>query len=69
MTDLNLIPLTEYAARIGKAPRSVRQKCQAGKVPGAVKIGRDWLIPAGTPYPDARVKSGRYRDWRRKKDE
>ena len=61
----NLITLVEYAARIGKAPRSVRQKCQAGNLPGAVKIGRDWLIPADAPYPDQRIKSGQYVGWRK----
>lgn len=56
----NLIPLNEYAAQIGKAPVSVRQKCQRGNVPGAIKVGRDWLIPADAEYPDKRVSSGRY---------
>jgi len=65
MTDTNLITLTEYAARVGKAPRSVRQKCQAGNLPGAVKVGRDWLIPADAPYEDGRIKSGLYTGWRK----
>ena len=34
----NLIPLNEYAAQIGKAPVSVRQKCQRGNVPGAAPV-------------------------------
>lgn len=63
----SLIPITDYAAKIGKSPRSVRQKCQLGTLPGAIKIGRDWLIPADAPYPDARIKSGRYIDWRKTK--
>lgn len=63
----NLIPLSEYAARIGKAPRSVRQKCQLGTLPGAVKIGRDWLIPADAAYQDNRIKSGEYKNWRKSK--
>lgn len=61
----NLIPIAEYAAQIGKAPRSVRQKCQLGTMPGAVKIGRDWLIPADTPYTDNRIKTGQYISWRK----
>lgn len=61
----NLIPISEYASRIGKAPRSVRQKCQLGTLPGAVKIGRDWLIPADAPYTDNRITSGRYKEWRK----
>ena len=66
MTPDNLITIAEYAARIGKAPRSVRQKCQLGKLPGAVKLGRDWLIPADAPYTDNRITSGKYKNWRKK---
>ena len=62
----NMITIAEYAARIGKAPRSVRQKCQRGTLPGAVKIGRDWLVPENAPYPDERIKTGQYKDWRKK---
>lgn len=65
----NLIPIAEYAARIGKAPTTVRQKCQLGTLPGAVKIGRDWLIPADAPYIDTRIKSGEYKNWRNKSKE
>lgn len=60
MENDSLITIAQYAARIGKAPRSVRQKCQLGTLPGAVKIGRDWLIPANAPYDDMRVTSGKY---------
>lgn len=60
-----LIPISEYAARIGKAPRSVQQKCKLGHLPGAVKIGRDWLIPVDAPYTDNRIKSGKYKEWRK----
>lgn len=63
MTDM--VTIAEYAALIGKAPRSVRQKCQLGHMPGAVKIGRDWLIPRDAPYDDRRVRSGRYKGSRK----
>jgi hypothetical protein len=62
-----MLTIAEYAARIGKASRSVRQKCQLGTLPGAVKIGRDWLIPSEAPYQDRRVKTGEYKDWRKKR--
>ncbi len=62
----NLIPIAQYAARIGRDPATVRQKIQRGALPGAIKIGRDWFIPADAPYPDHRVKSGEYIDWRKK---
>lgn len=61
----NLVPIAEYAARNGKALITVRQKCQRGTLP-AVKLGRDWFIPADTPYTDNRVKTGEYKDWRKK---
>lgn len=64
----NYISVPEYAARIGRTPYAVRHKCQRGTLPGAVKIGRDWLIPADAPYPDNREKSGKYKNWRNKKD-
>ena len=61
----NLIPIVQYASRIGKAPCSVRQKCQRGTLPGAVKIGRDWLIPEDAPYTDNRIKTCQYISWRK----
>ena len=34
---------------------------------GAVKFGRDWAIPVDAIKPeDKRVKSGEYRDWRKR---
>lgn len=62
-----MLTIQEYAARVGKAERTVRQKCQLGHLPGAVKIGRDWMIPEGTPYTDGRIKSGKYRDFRKQR--
>lgn len=68
MSMENLVPLSQYAARIGKAEITVRQKCQRGTLPGAVKLGRDWFIPADTPYTDSRIKSGEYKNWRKKEE-
>ena len=66
--DGKLLPLNEYAARIGKAPSTVRQKCALGHLPGAVKMGRDWLIPESAPYTDNRVKSGAYINSKQQKE-
>lgn len=42
--------------------RAVSGLCKEGKIPGAVKVGRDWQIPADAEKPvDKRVKSGAYR--------
>ena len=66
--EIDLIPLTGYAALIGREPVSVRQKCARGNVPGAVKLGRNWFVPKNAPYPDERVKTGKFRNWRNKPD-
>ena len=62
----NMIPIAEYAAKIGKATITVADKCRRGNLPGAVKIGRDWFVPADAEYPDLRIKSGNYIGTRRK---
>ena len=56
----DMIPIAEYAARIGKATITVADKCRRGSLPGARKIGRDWFVPKDAKYPDYRVKSGNY---------
>ena len=62
-------PLTvpESAAKVGREPSAIRRKILRGTLPGAIKIGRDWLIPADTPYEDQRIRSGKYTAWRKKK--
>lgn len=56
----NLIPIAEYAKKIGKATITVADKCRRGSLPGARKVGRDWFVPADAEYPDQRIKSGRF---------
>ncbi len=63
----NMIPIAEYARRIGKAPITVADKCRRGSLPGALKVGRDWFVPADAEYPDYRIKDGTYIGKRRKK--
>lgn len=38
--------VTEAADRLGyKAPNTVRRLCIANRIPGAIKVGKMWLIP------------------------
>lgn len=53
---MSMISINDYAAKVGRSPVSVRQKAARGAIPGAVKIGRDWLIPEDAPYIDLRIK-------------
>lgn len=61
-----LIPLKEYARRLGKNPDNARHLCQRGSLQTACKIGRDWLVDENEPWPDRRIKSGAYIGFRRK---
>lgn len=49
--DINLshIPASQAALEVGESPTTkganISARARAGKIPGAVKMGRDWLIP------------------------
>ena len=64
-----LLPLKDYAAKVGRDPATIRQKIKRGTFPYAIKFGDQWLIPAEAPYTDERVTTGEYKDWRKPKDE
>ena len=56
----NLIPIAEYAEKIGLTANAIRRKCIRGAFPGAIKLGRDWFVPKDAEYTDNRIKSGKY---------
>lgn len=64
--EFDLIPIAQYAEAHGLTANAIRRRCIRGTLPGAVKMGRDWFIPADAPYPDMRIKSGEYVDARKK---
>ena len=68
----NYITASEYARKTGMTHSAVKQRCQYGSVPGAIKVGtyphQIWLIPADTVLTDRRVKSGKYVGWRKPKE-
>ena len=61
-----LISLAEYAALHGKAKISARKLAQRGRFETAQKIGRNWVIDDSEPWPDSRLKTGKYKDFRKK---
>lgn len=63
-----LISLSEYAEAHGRDPATARQMAGRGGFKTARKIGRNWVIDDAEPWPDRRLKSGKYVDWRKPKD-
>ncbi len=60
------VTIGETAVRWGISVRRVQKMCMDGRIIGAEKFGRTWAIPADIEKPqDGRVKSGKYRNWRK----
>lgn len=55
------ISLTEYAKANGRNPATARQMALRGGFETARKIGRNWVIENTEPWPDRRIKTGKYR--------
>lgn len=51
-----LISLAEYAKAHGRDPATARQMALRGGFQSARKIGRNWVIEGGEPWPDHRKK-------------
>lgn len=61
-----LITLKEYAINKGKDLRTLQRKAQTGGFNTAKKMGNIWVIEEDEPFIDRRVKSGKYKDFRKK---
>ena len=58
--ELDWITPQQAAEKWGITDRRVQALCVNGQVDGAVRLGRGWLIPKGTPKPpDGRSRNGR----------
>ena len=64
-----IISIAEYAALHGKAAISVQQKARRGGFKTAHKIGHNWVIDSEEPLIDNRVKSGKYKNWRKRQSD
>lgn len=62
--------IKEMAAKWDLTERRVQKMCEDGILPGVTKFGNVWAIPDTTERPkDGRIKSGKYRNWRKKKED
>ena len=49
----------------GISPRQISKLCAAGRIEGAIKIGKTWNIPIEAKRPiDGRMTTKEYCDWR-----
>jgi len=49
----------------GISQRQISKLCAAGKIEGAIKVGKTWRIPIGANRPkDGRMTTMEYCDWR-----
>ena len=57
---MEYLTIDDVAAAWGVSKRRLQTLCAEGKVAGAARFGRAWMIPAGTKKPvDGRTKAGR----------
>jgi hypothetical protein len=64
-TDLmnadDFMTVSQAAEKWGTSIRWVQVLCLEGRVAGAFRIGKAWIIPKDTEKPaDARIRSGKY---------
>lgn len=65
ITISQYISITEFAEKFNMHRENVFKLIKSGRLP-AVRIGKQWAIPADAEKPeDLRVTSGKYRNWRK----
>ena len=68
MAENNYLSIAEWSTKYGKSRTVTLRQIHDGRIP-AIKIGSQWAIPADVePPPDKRIKSGKYKNWRKPKD-
>ena len=66
---MDILTIKEASLMWGISVRRITVLCNEGRIVGAKKIAGAWLLPKDAKKPaDARIKSGKYIDWRNKTD-
>ncbi len=67
--EMDILTIKEASLMWGISARRIAVLCNEGRIAGANKIAGAWLLPKDAKKPtDARIKSGKYTDWRNKAD-
>ena len=54
---MNYISVSESAKKWNISERSVRNYCAEGRVPGAVLVGKTWMVPESAEKPNRKTRS------------
>ncbi len=66
---MDILTIKEASLLWGISVRRITVLCNEGRIDGAKKIAGSWLLPKDAQKPkDARIKSGKYKDWRNKSE-
>ena len=66
---MDTLTIKEASLMWGISVRRITVLCNEGRIAGAKKIAGAWFLPKDAEKPkDARIKSGKYIDWRNKTD-
>ena len=58
---MGYLSIRQTAEKWNLSARWISDLCNAGRIPGAMKIGSYWAIPEDAEKPkDERIKSGKY---------
>ena len=58
---MEFLSTTQVAEKWGISSRRIQKLCSEDRIPGAIRIGNYWAVPAEAEKPrDERIKSGRY---------
>jgi hypothetical protein len=61
MASNDFMPVSKVAEKWGISERRIQVLCGEGRIDGAFRIGKAWIIPSDAKKPaDARIKSGKY---------
>ncbi|MEG0874611.1 MAG: helix-turn-helix domain-containing protein [Clostridiales bacterium] len=59
------LSVSQFAKKYSMDNGNIRRLIAAGRIE-AIKIGNQWAIPVNaTPPADKRIKSGKYKNWRK----
>lgn len=58
---MEYLSITQTAEKWGLTKRRIQVLCNEDRIPGVMRIGKVWAIPASAKKPeDARIKNGKY---------